>query len=168
MDRTMKLRALTEAAKTDAAPGVRAEEKDQSAELAKIAAQLEDERSKTLELLKDIVQLRESLKQEQARSADLEAKLTRLATVEENQLAKKNAQLQEEKNRSLEYMRTIEQLRENIKQHQAKTTETADKSAELEAKKKAVAELEAKVKDLTSVLGVISKIAATGKLDISA
>mgnify|MGYP000291455075 CR=1 FL=1 len=33
---------------------------------------------------------------------------------------------------------------------------------------KPVAELEAKVKDLTSVLGVISKIAATGKLDISA
>ncbi len=168
MDRTMKIRALTEAAKTDAAQGVRAEEKDQSAELAKIAAQLEDERSKTLELLKDIVQLRESLKQEQARSADLESKLTRLATVEENQLAKKNAQLQEEKNRSLEYMRTIEQLRENIKQQQAKTTETADKSAELAAKTKAVAELEAKVKDLTAVLGVISKIAATGKLDISA
>ena len=164
----MKIRALTEAAKTDAAQGLRVEEKDQSAELAKIAAHLEDERSKTLELLKDIVQLRESLKQEQARSADLEAKLNRLATVEENQLAKKNAQLQEEKNRSLEYMRTIEQLRENIKQQQAKTTETAGKSAELEAKTKAVAELEAKVKDLTSVLGVISKIAATGKLDISA
>ena len=111
------------------------------------------------------MQLRESLKQEQARSADLEARITRLAAVEENQLARKNAQLEEEKKLSLEYMRTIEQLRESIKQDQAKSAEMVNKFDELEAKTKAVAELEAKVKELTGVLGMISRIATAGKVD---
>ncbi len=64
-----------------------------------MAGQLEEERSKTLKLLKEIVQLRESLKQDRV-LAEREAKLSRLATVEENQLARKNAQLEEETNRS--------------------------------------------------------------------
>ena len=167
-DKTVKIRAFSEAAKSEVAQAPRVEEKDKPAELAKLAGQLEEERSKTLELLKEIVQLRESLKQEQAKSAEREAKLTKLATVEENQLARKNAQLEEEKNKSLELMKIVEQLRESIKQDQSRTAEMASKSAELEAKTKAVVELEAKVKDLSAVLGKISSIAAAGKLDSNA
>ncbi len=165
MDKTVKIRAYSDDAKKDIAQGPRAEEKDKSSELIKMASQLEEERSKSLELLKEIVHLRESLKQEQAKSADLEAKLTRLAVVEENQLAKKNAQLEEEKNKSLEYMKTIEQLRESIKQDQARTAEMANRSVELEARTRELAALEAKVKDLTGALNMISRIAAAGKPD---
>ena len=168
MDKTVKIRAFSEAAKSEVAQAHRVDVNDKSTELAKIAGQLEEERSKTLELLKEIVHLRESLKQEQAKSAEREAKLTKLATVEENQLARKNAQLEDEKNKSLELMKIVEQLRESIKQDQARTAEMANKSAELEAKTKAVTELEAKVKDLSAVLSKISSIAAAGKLDSNA
>ena len=91
------------------------------------------------------------------------------------ELVKKTAQLEEEKKKSLEYLKTIEQLRECLKQEQAKTAEMAEKiagleakvkeSVGLEAKAKEFAELEAKVKELTEVLGKISGIAAAGKTD---
>jgi methyl-accepting chemotaxis protein len=109
------------------------------------------------------------------------------------ELAKRNALLEEENKKSREYVETIEQLRESLKQEQARTAEMAEKAvaleskikdiveleakvkkvaeleakvknvAELEAKVKKVAELEAKVKELSEVLGKISGIAATGK-----
>ncbi|OGS94127.1 MAG: hypothetical protein A3H31_07280 [Gallionellales bacterium RIFCSPLOWO2_02_FULL_57_47] len=91
------------------------------------------------------------------------------------ELVKKTAQLEEEKKKSLEYLKTIEQLRECLKQEQAKTAEMSEKiagleakvkeSVGLEAKAKEFAELEAKVKELTEVLGKISGIAAAGKMD---
>ena len=168
MDKTLKIRAYTEAAKSDASKGDLTKELDASLELEKKNALLADEKSKSLELLKTIVQLRESLKQEQAKSADLEAKLNKLAVAEENQLARKNAQLEEEKRLSLEYMRTIEQLRESIKQDRAKSAEMLSKFDELEAKRKALSVSEARIKELTGVLGAISRIAATGKLDSDA
>jgi uncharacterized protein HemX len=62
-------------------------------------------------------------------------------------------------------MRTIEQLRESIKQDQAKSAAMVDKFDELEAKTKEVDELQAKVKDLTGVLGMVSRIAAAGKVE---
>ena len=161
MDKTLKLRTYP----GDASSDNRAKEQNVSLELEKKSALLEEERSKSVELLKTIVQLRESLKQEQAKSAELEAKISKLATVEENQLARKNAQLEEEKKLSLEYMRTIEQLRESIRQDQAKSAAMVNKFDELEAKTKEVDELKARIKDLTGVLGMISRIAAAGKVD---
>lgn len=152
-DRTVKLRAYAEPAKNVVPQAKPANGLDRSPELAKKEAQLEEEKSKTLELLKTIVQLRESLKQEQAKAADLEAKLNRLAAVEENQLAKKNAQLEEEKNRSLELMNTIEQLKESLKQEQARSLGGADRTAALEAK----------VRDLSALLNKISGLAAAGR-----
>jgi uncharacterized protein HemX len=95
----------------------------------------------------------------------MEAKINKLAAVEESHLVKKSAQLEEEKKLSLEYMRTIEQLRESIKQDQAKSAEMVNKFDELEAKTKELAELKAQVKDLTGVLGMISRIAAAGKVE---
>lgn len=84
--------------------------------------------------------------------------------------AKKNALIAEEKNKLLEHLKTIEQLREGLKQEQARTAEMAMKAAGLEAKvnelseqetqEKKVAELEAKVKELTEALGKISGIAS--------
>ncbi|MBI5626010.1 MAG: hypothetical protein HY935_02230 [Nitrosomonadales bacterium] len=89
------------------------------------------------------------------------------------ELVKKTAQLEEEKKKSLEHLKTIEQLREILKQEQAKAAEMARKIAGLEAKvkdstgpeakAKEFAALEAKVKELTEVLGKISGIAAAGK-----
>ena len=172
MDKTLKLRTYSGDGRNDAAQGAHAKEQNVSlelekkcAELEKKTALLEEERSKSVELLKTIVQLRESLKQEQAKSAELEARINKLATVEENHLARKNAQLEEEKRMSLEYMRTIEQLRESIKKDQAKSAEMVNKFDELEAKTKELAELKAKINDLTGVLGMISRIAAAGKLE---
>ena len=165
MDKTLKLRTYSGEIKSNVVQGNIEKERNIALELEKKTALLEDERSKSLDLLKTIVQLRESLKQEQARSAGLEAKLNKLDGLEESQLVKKNAQLEEEKKLSLEYMRTIEQLRESIKQDQAKSAEMVNKFDELEAKTKELAELKAKVNDLTGVLGMVSRIAAAGKVD---
>ena len=171
MDKTLKLRTYS-GDSGNAAQDNRTKEQSASLELEKKTAELEkktllleEERSKSVDLLKTIVQLRESLKQEQAKSAEMEARINKLASVEENQLARKNAQLEEEKKLSLEYMRTIEQLRESIKQDQAKSAAMVNKFDELEAKTRELEELKAKIKDLTGVLGMISRIAAAGKVE---
>ncbi|MDO8990800.1 MAG: hypothetical protein Q7U91_14340 [Sideroxyarcus sp.] len=134
MDKTLKLRAYQEPAKNNTPPDKQARERDIGLELEKKSALLEEEKAKTLDLLKTIVQLRENLKQEQAKSAVLEARLIKLDTVEENQLVKKNALLEEEKKLSLEYMRTIEQLRASLKQEQEKAAAAQATAAEMEAK----------------------------------
>lgn len=89
------------------------------------------------------------------------------------ELVKRNAQLREEKNKSLELEMTIEQLRKSLKEEQTKLAGMAEKAVMLEAKVKElsgqganvkkVTELEAKVKELTDVLGKISGIASAGK-----
>ena len=81
------------------------------------------------------------------------------------ELAKKNAQLEEEKKKSLEQTKIIEQLREILKQEQAKAAEMAKKMAGLEVKVKELAELETKVKELTELLDKISSIATAGRAD---
>lgn len=214
MDKTFKLRAFTDAAKNDVEKSNVADE-NKTQQLARKDALLEEERSKSLELLKTIVQLRESLKQEQAKSAELQARLNKLDEVEENQLVKKNIQLEEEKKKSLDYMKMIEQLRESTRQEQEKSAEMARKMAEqqaqlsklatveenqlarknaqLEEEKQKLIEymkmieqlrenvrqdqekktemanklavLEAKVKELSVVLAKISSLATGGKLD---
>jgi hypothetical protein len=107
-----------------------------------------------------------------AKSAVLQSNLTE-AQEKSLELIKKNALLEEEKRKSLEHLMTIEQLRESLKQEQAKAAEMAERAvalesklkelAGMEAKVKNVAELEAKVKELSEVLGKISGIASTGK-----
>ena len=169
MEKTVKIRAYSEDVKSPAVvPGKPVDEK--ALELAMKDAQIEEERSRSLEHLKTIVQLRESFKLEQARTAeavkkaaDLEASLKGSAEQGSSELAKKTAQLEEEKGRSVEYMRMIEQLRENLKQEQAKVAEASDKLAALEAKTGDVAALEARVRELTDALGKIVAIAAAGK-----
>lgn len=140
MDKTLKLRAYSQATKNEAPHGKQEKPRDLTGELEKKSALLEEEKNKSLELLKTIVQLRESLKQEQSRSTELDAKLTRLNSVEDSQLAKKNAQLEEEKAKSAELLKTIEQLKESVKQHEVKLNklnsvednELAKKNAQLE------------------------------------
>lgn len=175
MDKTLKLHAYSEPAKPDVAQGNPKADQSISLELAKKTALLEEERSKSLELLKTIVQLRESLKQEQVKTSeivrkagDLEAQAKEFAAADANELASKTAQLEEEKKQSLDFMRRIEQLKESLKQEQAKKTDVVDKTAELEAKTKEVAVLEEKLNNLSAVLNTISRIAATGKLDSDA
>ena len=71
-------------------------------------------------------------------------------------LVKKGAQLEEMKIVVQGHLNTIEQLRESLKQEQAKV-------AALEEKIKGQVVLEAKIKELSEVLGKISGIAASGK-----
>jgi chromosome segregation ATPase len=164
MDKTVKLHAYSEPAKSEVARPAAAE-KNVDSELAKVNSLLEEEKSKSLELLKTIVQLRESLKQEQARAAEMEAKLNKLVAVEENQLARKNAQLEEEKARALELTRTIEQLRDMIRQDQTRHAGLEKQVAELQAKGGEWAALEARVKDMSAALSKISSVVAAVKLD---
>lgn len=168
MEKTVKLRAYSEDAKIPAAPEKPVDEK--SLDLAMKDAQIEEERSRSLEHLKTIVQLRESLKQEQAKTAEiarkaaeLEARVKGSNEQEANELAKKTAQLEAEKSRSIEYMRMIEQLRESLDQEQASVAEMAGKLAALEARAGDIPALEAKVLELTNTLGKIAAIATAVK-----
>jgi chromosome segregation ATPase len=133
-DKTLKLRTFSDTAKLPAAKDKSAKERNIALELEKKTAHLEEERNKSLDLLKTIVQLRESLKQEQDKSAVLEARVNKLDSVEENQLIRKNAELEEEKKRSLEYVKTIKQLRDSLKQEQEKSAQMSGRMAELETK----------------------------------
>jgi len=141
MDRTIKLRAFDETAKTEVLKSNLAGEK-KSQDIARKDALLEEERSKSLDLLKTIVQLRDSLKLEQDRTSELQAKLNRLDGVEQNQLIKKNAQLEEEKKKYHDQLRINEQLRESLIQEQTSHADTAKKSAELESRLNKLAEVE--------------------------
>lgn len=161
MDKTVKLRAYSEPSKSGVPEGDIKEDKNKSLDLAAKEAQLAEEKSKSLENLKTIVQLREYLKQEQAKTAELarktaelEAKVNESSASVANELAKKSAQLEEEKKRSLEQLKMVEQLRESLRQEQAKSAGAADKAAKLEAK----------VRDLNGVLSKISSIAEAGRL----
>ncbi len=69
------------------------------------------------------------------------------------ELASKNTQLEEEKNKSLEQLKTIERLRETLSQEQAKATELS----------KNIALMQSRIEELQEALGKISVIAATGK-----
>lgn len=170
MEKTVKIRAYPDDAKSKASQGNLADGQNISLELAMKNAQLEEEKSRSLEHLKTIVQLRESLKQEQSKTAEVtrkmaeqDAKAKDLAALEANELARKNAQREEEKKKSLELMKTIEQLRESLKQEQAKTAGMADRMTAQEAKARESAMLEAKVRELTEALSRIAAIAAAGK-----
>lgn len=170
MEKTVKIRAYPDDAKSNASQGDLADDQSRSLELAMKNAQIEEEKSRSHEHLKTIVQLRESLKQEQAktaemakRMADQDAKVKDTAALEANELARKNAQREEEKKMSLDLMKTIEQLRDNLKQEQAKTAGMVDKMTAQEAKARESVVLEAKVKELTEALSRIAAIAAAGK-----
>jgi len=171
MEKTVKIRAYPDDAKSNASQGNLADGQNISLELAMKNAQLEEEKSRSLEHLKTIVQLRESLKQEQAKTAEMarkmaeqDAKAKDLAALEANELARKNAQREEEKRKSLDLMKTIEQLRESLRQEQAKTAGMADKMAAQDAKARESAVLEAKIKELTEALSKIAAIAAAGEV----
>jgi len=192
MDKTVKIRAFGDQAKNEVASDKPTIDRTTALEMEHKQAKLDEERNKSLEMLKTITQLRESLKQEQAKSAELEsrlskleqdktaemeAKLRKLSEMEENRFIKFNAQFEEEKKKSLEYMRTIEQLRESLKQEQSKLASVSTSASELEVKTKAIAALEAKLsdqetkgaalemkfKELSNVMGRIANLAEIAK-----
>ncbi len=130
MDKTVKIRTYSGDEKSGVSQGNLSDDQNKSLELAKKNAQLEEERKKSLEQFNVIEQLRVSLKQEQAKMAEM---MKKTVGPDANELAVKDAQLEEEKSRSLENLKTIVQLRESLKQEQAKTAEMVKKLAELEA-----------------------------------
>jgi hypothetical protein len=112
--------------------------------------------------MRTIEQLRATLKQEQEnavevknKKAELEAKVNKLDDVEESQLAKKSAQLEDEKKKSLEYAQLIEQLRDSAKLDQAKLADMIKHAEELDEKAKA----------MSIVLSKIASLATGGKLE---
>lgn len=154
MEKTVKLHAYP-TAKEESGQGKPVDEK--ALELAMKDAQIEEERSRSLEHLKTIVQLREAIKQEQLRftemakkTADMEAKVNELLAAEAGEAAKKNAQVEELKQRILEQNKVIEPLRESVEQEQSKNSLLADKISSLEAKIKAQDETLAKIKELAA------------------
>ena len=173
IEKTLKLQSYSGETKPDevkAAAPQNLSADELALELKMKNEQIEEERSRSLEHLKVIVQLRESLKQEQAKTAEalkkaaeLEAKAKSVVAQETTELANKIAQLEEERNKSLELTKIIEQLRETLKLEQAKTAEAAKKIAETDAKLKENALLEARVRELNETLAKINAIAAMGK-----
>jgi hypothetical protein len=157
MDKTVKTYAYF---KSDNGPGQKsdlADDKNNSPEPALKEALFEAEKNKAVEQLKVIDLLKQNLSMEQNKNAglvkkvaDLEGKLAKLATSEDDQLSQKNAQLEEEKKKSSAYLKTINELMESLKIEQGKSTE-------LERK---IAFQETKAKELAEVLSTISNIAA--------
>ena len=160
MDRTVKIRAFAADAKQDGTPNNQSNEQSLSLELSKKNAMLEEEKKKTQEYQLMVAQLRESLKLEQTRTAEMvkkktemEAKVKELSSVDSNEMAKKNAEIEELQNKSLENVKAIMQLRESNKHEQAQVAALTKRKAELKAK----------VKELSDLLGKISEIAAAGR-----
>lgn len=167
MDKTLKMPAYSSATNDKAPQDNSAGEKGKTLDLAMKDAQIEEERSRSLEHLKTIVQLRESLKQEQARSSEsakkadeFEAKVKALAGLEAGEVAAKNAQLDAEKSKSLEYQKIIEQLRESLKQEQAKVAALSKNAGEQDAMAKELAELQEKVKEIPALEARVKEIPA--------
>jgi len=170
MDKTVKISAYSATAKAATPQEKPALDRVVALELEQKQAQLEEERNKSLELLRSVVQLRESLKQEQAKTAELSAKVEQLDSnlrqqlaSEESQRAQHNAQIEAEKKYALELMRTIEQLKEDIKQERMRLHEIAQSGVELETKRVEIATLDAKIKELTATFGKIISIAEAAK-----
>ncbi len=74
LDKTMKIRALPPEAKREPGPEVHAKDIGLALELEKKNAQLEEERKKSLECLAIVERQREFIKQEQVKSAELQAR----------------------------------------------------------------------------------------------
>lgn len=75
LEKTLKIRAFSPEAKREPAPEVHAKDMGMALELEKKTAQLEEERKKSLECLIVVERQREFIKQEQAKSAELQARV---------------------------------------------------------------------------------------------
>lgn len=167
MDKTVKIRAFGgEGGTGEAARSEPAEDKHKI-DLAMKDAQIEEERSRALEHLKTIVQLRESMKQEQAKSAelakrveDLEVKIRAIANLEAGEVAARNAQLEAEKSKSQEYQKIVEQLRDSLRQEQARTAALSKNVGEQENMARDLAALQEKVKDIPALEARVREIPA--------
>lgn len=156
MDRTLKMRAFA----AEAAKVPQSNEQNLSLELAKRDALLEEEKKKSSEYQLMINQLRESLKLEQTRTAEMvkkktemENKVKELSSVDSGEMAKKNAEIDELQQKVVENVRVIMQLRESNKQEQARTAEMIRQKSELDAK----------LKEQSEVLAKIASLAASGR-----
>ncbi|MBU0688126.1 MAG: hypothetical protein KJ850_11320 [Gammaproteobacteria bacterium] len=167
MDKTVKIRAYTDPASGQPA----SKQKEQDLELAARDAQLADERNKSLEQLKTIVQLREALKQEQVKTAEvskrvneLESGLQQVTSSSASDLARKDARIEAEMKRAVDAENKCKQLQEQLKQEQDKQANTPDQSRMLEAKERELTDLKARVKEMTGALNKIVNIAEIAKL----
>lgn len=171
MDKTVKINAYTDTAHSPSSLEQQKRERIAALELEQKQAQLVEERNKSLELLKNMAQLRESLKQEQAKAAEQEAKATQLEAklnqriaLEESEAAQHKAQIEAEKKHALELMGNIQQLKETIEQEKARAVELADSGIQLEAKMHEISVLQAKIQELHGVISKIASIAETVKM----
>ena len=92
MEKTVKTRAFADTASSNAVQGNLTEAQEKSLELAKKNVQLEELKSKLLDHLKTIDQLRESLKLEQAKTAEM-ANKTALLEARVRELSEQEAKV---------------------------------------------------------------------------
>ena len=177
LERTVKLQALADGAKQVD----QVDAKDILLELSHREAQLQEEKSRSIENLKKITQLRESLKQEQEKTAGLTRKIAELenslkdtaaSKANDEALANLRLQLETEEKKSLEQSEKIERQRESLKREQARTDEMANRVAALESRLKErddlqaqLDALQARVKDMAGALGQISDIANAARAE---
>lgn len=151
-DKTIKMRAYTAEATKDIAPSDVTEDQKISQELASKTAQLEEEKNNSLENLKVIGQLRESIKQEQAKSSELTRRVSELGAEQKNVL--------DSSKKATEYEAKIAGLQSMIVEQQTKLNEQKSRIIALEEK---ILVQETKARTLQDALNKISSLATTAK-----
>lgn len=118
MDKTIKIRAFSPDAKNDISQNKPKEDQKTTLEFARPAAPVEEEPSKFVEFAKVIEQLGKSLKDEQAKSAELTRKLGTLEAEQAKsaKLEKQVSELEEDQKKSLESSRKMAELESQIKE----------------------------------------------------
>lgn len=106
---TIKIRAFPDKAGADVAQNNLTEEQNNTLELVKKTAQLKAEMNKSIELQKTIEQLQQSLKKEQAESADMAQKAVSLEAK-----AKELAELESKEKRVAELEAKVKELTETL------------------------------------------------------
>ena len=181
MDKTVKLAAYSADAKEESTPVNATQDKKLAEELAGKINQLEEEKSRSLANLNVIGQLGESLKQEQAKSAEL---TKRISGLEDNQnklidtskklMDRQEAKLAEQQSQLAEQQATMTAQQAKVTEQQAKIagleTQLAAQEAKLAGLQSSNSEQESKfsnqaarIKTLVEALEKISTIATAAK-----
>lgn len=169
MDKTVKIRAYVEPAAQPA--GAAPLTKEQALEFAVLQERLQEERDKSLEQLKTIVQLRETVKLEQAKATEAEKRANQAqAALQQAQSAVSEAQRHAQERLDGEMKKMVEaearnqQLQAQLAQLQAKLDGMADQAAAMQAKDKEVAELRTKLQELVGVLSKVGSLIDVARL----
>lgn len=159
-DKTVKMRAFNGGAKAEPAPIDLERTQDLSLELARKNVQEKEEKEKAIEAQKMAERQRETLAKEQAKSEELEAKVTSMAAklaVAEAKSVELHAKLTVAEAKVTVAEAKSAEFEKKINAAETRIAAAEAKSAELDAKASAA---EAKAKELLDVLNKISSLTA--------